>query len=204
MLLTIRCAGSLNSPYPLSYSTWDNKCNNWFFFMDLDGVSPDIIPINSFVFHNFGGHLFSQISSFLDNSMHQSQNLYVPGSLALREAFNCAPKLAGAVLFWFSSTSTSNMTQDIASTSHGPKPRSHASSAQVKHITSRRHKILLDFVSIDWKENLTTRCFFIRLQVSWWSFGSEKPKCFNHILCSHWLPCLYHHLITCKESLNIS
>ncbi|KAG6625032.1 fatty-acid-binding protein 2 isoform X1 [Carya illinoinensis] len=108
--------------------------------MDLDGGSPDIIPIESFVLHNFGGHLFSHISSFLDNSMHQSQNMYVPRSLALREAFNCVSKLAGALLFWFSSTSTSNMTQDI--TSHGSKPRGPASSTQVKHITSRRHNLI--------------------------------------------------------------
>ncbi|XP_040999026.1 fatty-acid-binding protein 2 isoform X2 [Juglans microcarpa x Juglans regia] len=100
--------------------------------MDLDGGSPDIIPIESFVLHNFGGHLFSQISSFLDNSMHQSQNMYVPGSLALREAFNCVSKLAGALLFWFSSTSTSNMTQNI--TSHGSKPRSPASSTQMSSL----------------------------------------------------------------------
>ncbi|KAF5445216.1 hypothetical protein F2P56_034281 [Juglans regia] len=100
--------------------------------MDLDGGSPDIIPIESFVLHNFGVHLFSQISSFLDNSMHQSQNMYVPGSLALREAFDCVSKLAGALLFWFSSTSTSNMTQDI--TSHGSKPRSPASSTQMSSL----------------------------------------------------------------------
>ncbi|KAG6625033.1 fatty-acid-binding protein 2 isoform X2 [Carya illinoinensis] len=100
--------------------------------MDLDGGSPDIIPIESFVLHNFGGHLFSHISSFLDNSMHQSQNMYVPRSLALREAFNCVSKLAGALLFWFSSTSTSNMTQDI--TSHGSKPRGPASSTQMSSL----------------------------------------------------------------------
>ncbi|KAG7941808.1 hypothetical protein I3843_16G065200 [Carya illinoinensis] len=100
--------------------------------MDLDGGSPDIIPIESFVLHNFGGHLFSHISSFLDNSMHQSQNMYVPRSLALREAFNCVSKLAGALLFWFSSTSTSNMTQDIIS--HGSKPRGPASSTQMSSL----------------------------------------------------------------------
>ncbi|KAG2664169.1 hypothetical protein I3760_16G067200 [Carya illinoinensis] len=100
--------------------------------MDLDGGLPDVIPIESFVLHNFGGHLFSHISSFLDNSMHQSQNMYVPRSLALREAFNCMSKLAGALLFWFSSTSTSNMTQDI--TSHGSKPRGPASSTQMSSL----------------------------------------------------------------------
>jgi hypothetical protein len=50
-------------------------------------------------------------------------------------------KLAGALLFWVSSTSTSNLTQDIASSSHGPEPKSCASSTQVKHIISSRQNL---------------------------------------------------------------
>jgi hypothetical protein len=115
--------------------------NNWLFFMDLDGSSRDIFPIEPLVLHNYGGHLFSQISSFVDNSIYQSRNLYAPGSIALREAFSCVSKLAGALLFWVSSTSTSNLTQDIASSSHGPEPKSCASSTQVKHIISSRQNL---------------------------------------------------------------
>ncbi|GMY29078.1 fatty-acid-binding protein 2 [Fagus crenata] len=115
--------------------------NNWLFFIDLDGGSPDIVPIEPLVLHNFGGHLFSQISSFMDNSILQSQNLHVPGSLALQEAFNCMSKLAGALLFWCSSTSTSNMARDISSSTHGSKPRSCTSNTQVKRITSIRHNL---------------------------------------------------------------
>lgn len=115
--------------------------NNWLFFIDLDGSSRDIFPIEPLVLHNYGGNLFAQISSFVDNSIYQSRNLYAPGSLALREAFNCVSKLAGALLFWISSTSTSNLTQDIASSSHGSETKSCASSTQVKHIISSRHNL---------------------------------------------------------------
>lgn len=111
--------------------------NNWLFFIDHDGGTPDIFLIESLVLHTFGGQLCSQFSSFLDNSIHHSRSVYVPGSAALREAFNCMSKLAGALLFWFSSTSTSNMTWDISSNSHGSKHRSCSSSTQVNRITSR-------------------------------------------------------------------
>jgi hypothetical protein len=115
--------------------------NNWLFFIDLDGSSQDIFPIEPLVLHNYGGNLFSQISSFVDNSIYQSRNLYAPGSLAVREAFNCVSKLAGALLFWISSTSTSNLTRDIASSSNGSKPKSCESSTRVKNIISSRHNL---------------------------------------------------------------
>ncbi|XVF89011.1 hypothetical protein PTKIN_Ptkin19aG0097100 [Pterospermum kingtungense] len=80
--------------------------NNWFFFMDLDGGgSPHILPMEPFVSNGLGAHLLSQFSSFVDSSLHHSKHLYVPGSLAFREAFSCMSKFAGALLFWFSGTS---------------------------------------------------------------------------------------------------
>ncbi|KAL4650607.1 hypothetical protein ACB092_01G099600 [Castanea dentata] len=115
--------------------------NTWLFFIDLDRGTPDNFPIEPIVLHNFGGHLFSQISLFVDNSIHQSRNLYVPGSLALQEAFNCMSKLAGALLFWCSSMSTSNIARDIAGRMHGSEPRNCTSSAHVKNITSSRHNL---------------------------------------------------------------
>ncbi|XP_065622203.1 fatty-acid-binding protein 2-like isoform X3 [Quercus suber] len=112
--------------------------NTWLFFIDLDRGSPDIFPIEPIVLHNFGGHLFSQISLFVDNSIHQSQNLYVPGSLALQEAFSFMSKLAGALLFWCSSTSTSNIARDIAGRMHGSEP---SNCTHVKNVTSSRHNL---------------------------------------------------------------
>ena len=115
--------------------------NSWLFFIDLDRGSPDIFPIEPIVLHNFGGHLSSQISLFVDNSIRQSRNLYVPGSLALQEALKCMSKLAGALLFWCSSTSTSNIAQDIAGRMHGSEPSNCTSSAHVKNVTSSRHNL---------------------------------------------------------------
>ncbi|KAK9273037.1 hypothetical protein L1049_017844 [Liquidambar formosana] len=115
--------------------------NNWLFFPDLDGGSPYSFPSEHLVSHGFGGHLFYQISSFVDNSLCQSRYLYVPGSLALQEAFNCISKFAGALLFWFSSGSNSNINCKSSGYSHGSRSGSHKSSAQVKHITSSRQNI---------------------------------------------------------------
>ncbi|XWS70173.1 hypothetical protein CRYUN_Cryun03dG0026000 [Craigia yunnanensis] len=117
--------------------------NNWLFFMDLDGGgSPYIFPMEPFVSNGLGAHLFSQFSSFVDSSLYHSKNLYVPGSIAFREVFNCMSKFAGALLFWFSSTSTSNLSRDIlAGNQRGLKSGSCKSSAQVKHIASCKNNL---------------------------------------------------------------
>lgn len=106
--------------------------------MDPDGSSRDILPIEPLVLHHYGGQLFSQFSSFVDNSIRQSQNLYVPGNLALREAFNRMSKLASAFLIWICSTTTSNLTQDIASSLRSTKPKL---STEFRHVTSRTHNL---------------------------------------------------------------
>lgn len=112
--------------------------NNWVFFIDLDGGSPYILPIEPFASHGFGGHLFSHISSFMDNSLFQSRNLYMAGSLALQEALNCFSKIAGALLLWCSSTSTSNVTREIADDLHGSNSRSFKNFTEVRSIRSGR------------------------------------------------------------------
>lgn len=112
--------------------------NNWVFFIDFDGGSPYILPIEPFASHGFGGHLFSHISSFMDNSLFQSRNLYMAGSLALQEALNCFSKIAGALLLWCSSTSTSNVTREIADDLHGSNSRSFKNFTEVRSIRSGR------------------------------------------------------------------
>lgn len=99
--------------------------NNWFFFMEPDGGSPYILPMESLVSHGFGSHFFS--------------HLYVPGNLAIQEAFNCISKFAGALLFLFSSSSTSNLSRKIPGNQHGSACTSYKSSAQVKHVVSGTH-----------------------------------------------------------------
>ncbi|KAK1550126.1 hypothetical protein Q3G72_014207 [Acer saccharum] len=103
--------------------------NDWFFFMDLDGGNPYNLP-TEFFSNNLGGHLFSQPGY-----------LWIPGSLTLQEAFNCISKFAGALLFLFSSGSSSNLSREIAGNQHGLKSGSCESSAQVKHITSSGHNL---------------------------------------------------------------
>lgn len=113
--------------------------NNWLFLPDFDGGSPYIFPADQFVSHGLGGHIFSQITSFVDSSFYQSGYLHVPGSVALQEAFNCISKFAGALLFWFSSGPSSNISHNSLGNSHGSRPGSCKSSTQIKHITSRGH-----------------------------------------------------------------
>ncbi|KAE8665292.1 Fatty-acid-binding protein 2 [Hibiscus syriacus] len=112
--------------------------NNWFFFMDLDGGSPHIFPMENFVSSGLGVHLFSLFSSFVDSSLYHSKQLYVPGSLAFPEAFSCMSKFTGAVLFWFSTMSTSRLSRDISS---GNQRGGCKSSALVKHIASCKNNI---------------------------------------------------------------
>ncbi|KAG4194922.1 hypothetical protein ERO13_A06G080100v2 [Gossypium hirsutum] len=117
--------------------------NTWLFFMDLDGGgSPYIFPLEPFVSYGFGAHLFSQFSSFLDSSLYHSKHLYVPGSLTFREAFSCMSKFTGAILFWFSSMSTSKLSRDISSGNQcGLESRSCESSALVKHLFSCKNNL---------------------------------------------------------------
>ncbi|KAK8602407.1 hypothetical protein V6N12_052215 [Hibiscus sabdariffa] len=116
--------------------------NNWLLFMDFDGGSPDIFPMGTFVSSGLGAHLFSQYSSFVDNSLYHSKQLFVPGSLAFREAFSCVSKFTGVVLCWFSTMSTSKLSGDISSGNQRClKSRSCKSSALVKHIASCENNI---------------------------------------------------------------
>ncbi|KAA3457940.1 fatty-acid-binding protein 2 isoform X2 [Gossypium australe] len=111
--------------------------------MDLDGESPCVFPLESFVSNGLGTHLFSHFSSFVDGSLYYSRHLYLPGSLAFREGFSCVSKFAGSLLFWFSSMSTSNLSRDIlANNQHGLKSGSCKSSAQVKHIASYKNNLM--------------------------------------------------------------
>ncbi|GMJ07565.1 fatty-acid-binding protein 2 [Hibiscus trionum] len=118
--------------------------NNWLHFMDLDGGSSDIFPMETFVSSGFGAHLFSQFNSFVDSSLYHSKQLYVPGSLAFREAFSCVSNFTGVVLFCFSSMSTSKLSRDVSSSGNnqcGLKSGSYKSSALVKHIASCKNNI---------------------------------------------------------------
>lgn len=110
----------------------------WFGGMDLDEGSPYNFPMEPLILHSFGGHMFSQINSHMDNSLHQCRYFHVPGSLALEGAFNHISKLAGALLFFFSRGPNTNATRAIESNLHGYDSGSSTSFSQVRHVTSGR------------------------------------------------------------------
>ncbi|CAK9153053.1 unnamed protein product [Ilex paraguariensis] len=114
--------------------------NNWLFFMDLDGGSSNMLPMDPLVPHTLGAHLLSHISSFVDSSLYHARFLYAPGSLALREAFNSVSKFAGALLFWFASGSNSNINRPLSGNSASDN-KSYNSLRQVKQISSTRHNL---------------------------------------------------------------
>ncbi|XP_050215513.1 fatty-acid-binding protein 2 [Mercurialis annua] len=108
--------------------------NNWLFLMNLDDDSPFSLPIEPLLSHNFR---VPAMNSFVDNSLNQSRFLYIPGSMAFQEALTCMSKLAGALLFLFTSTSSSNLSQQISGNQRGI--------AQVKNIASTRFNNLIRF-----------------------------------------------------------
>ncbi|KAK6119734.1 hypothetical protein DH2020_046527 [Rehmannia glutinosa] len=107
--------------------------NNWLFFVEPDGGSSGIFPMDPLLPQSFGVHWLSHITSFVDNSRY----LYVPGSSVLQEAFNCMSKFAGALVVWFGSGSNCNVGHKL--------PGSHSScsnsSTQVKNISSVRQDL---------------------------------------------------------------
>ncbi|KAJ8750988.1 hypothetical protein K2173_016169 [Erythroxylum novogranatense] len=107
---------------------------NKLFLTDLDRESPRILPIEPLLLHRFGGYLFSQFSSFMDNSLQQSRLAYVPGSIVFQETLNRMSKLGGAFLLWFTSASSSNLSRQIPGNQGTPKPGSFKSSSQVKQL----------------------------------------------------------------------
>ncbi|XP_021762151.1 fatty-acid-binding protein 2-like [Chenopodium quinoa] len=89
--------------------------------MDLDGGGD---PYNML--------LNDPLLSIVDNSLHHSKYLLAPASVALREAFTCFSKFAGAFVLFFSGSS---QIQTKFSDTNLPKPSNSTSSfGQPKHI----------------------------------------------------------------------
>lgn len=105
--------------------------NNWLFSMDLDGGDPYILPTGFFLSHGLGVHFFSQPG-----------RSHLPGSQTLQEAFSCISRFAGALLFWLSSGSSSNLSRTIGGNQHGSSMcGSCKSSTQIQNITSSSHNL---------------------------------------------------------------
>ncbi|KAJ6406600.1 hypothetical protein OIU84_010169 [Salix udensis] len=123
--------------------------NNWLLFMDLNGESQYMFPLEPLLSQGFGANLFSQVSSFVDNPLHQLNFLYVPETMVFQEALNRISKLAGGLIFWFTSASSSNLSQQISGNQRTPRPGICKSPAQVRNSTSTGHDLAgLGFSSI--------------------------------------------------------
>ena len=123
--------------------------NDWLLFMDLNGESQYMFPLEPLLSQGFGDNLFSQVSSFVDNPLHQLNFLYVPETMVFQEALNRISKLAGGLIFWFTSASSSNLSQQISGNQRPSRPGSCKSPAQVRNSTAAAHDLAgLGFSSI--------------------------------------------------------
>ncbi|KAK1288496.1 Fatty-acid-binding protein 2 [Acorus calamus] len=142
--------------------------NNLLFFSnyDFDGGSQFIWPLEPQLPHGFGVHLWSQVGSFIQNSLHHSSHLHILGSSAIHEAFSCMSKLVGAMIFWFSTGSNSNFLRKASGNMHASKPTRGQSFRHVKHISSCGQ----DLAGMDFHSGARPECgaavFFGRLASS--------------------------------------
>lgn len=109
--------------------------NNWLVFMDLDRESQHMFPLVPLLSQGCKDHLF------VDNSLHQSRFLYIPGSMAFQEALNRMSKLAGGVVFWFTSVSSSNLRRQMSGNQPTPKFGSLKSSSLFRNFTFTGHDL---------------------------------------------------------------
>ncbi|KAL8101515.1 hypothetical protein AgCh_033424 [Apium graveolens] len=107
--------------------------------MDLDWWSSFACPPESLV-HPF---LLSHVSSFVDNSLHHSRYFYMPGSMAIHDAFNCMSKFTGALLLCFASRSNFNSNLHSLGEPLHSNRGSCKSYTRVNYIASARHNILI-------------------------------------------------------------
>lgn len=129
--------------------------NSWLFFTNLDiyGEYPCIFPMESQLSQGFGLNILSQYGSLVDSSFYRSNQIYVSGSLALQEAFNCISKFAGALFVWLSTGSNSNLLCKLSGNAHGSNAISSQCCTQIKHFTSLRQNLArLHFGSVSNKE----------------------------------------------------
>lgn len=110
--------------------------NNRLSFKDLNGGSPYILPTEPFLLHSLGCHIRSQISSLVDNSLHQTRSMHVPGSVALQETFHSISRVTNAIVYWFASGNASNLGQRIVGNLPGSESGSCKFATLVRQISS--------------------------------------------------------------------
>ncbi|KAK9102433.1 hypothetical protein Sjap_019687 [Stephania japonica] len=110
--------------------------NNWFHLTYLDGGPPFIFPGHFLTSQGSSrGNLFDPIGSLFEKSLYKSNNLYIPGSVALEGAFSCISNFTGALLFWCASHSSFSIHHEL------PGKSCHSRPGNVKHITRCEHKL---------------------------------------------------------------
>lgn len=115
--------------------------NNWLFFMESDGRAPFVFPMEPFISHGFGSHWFLQFNSFFDTAFHHSKDFHLSGTLAIRGAFSCMSKFAGALLCWCSTVSNSNFSNTVSGSRSNGKALSVKALMQIKHFASCRDSL---------------------------------------------------------------
>lgn len=101
---------------------------SWLFFIEPDGN----FKIDPLLPNNLGAHSISHIASMVENSRH----IFVPGSMAIQEAFSYMSKFAGALVIWCGGGSNSNAKRKFQSDHLGSLPRCSRSATQVRQISS--------------------------------------------------------------------
>ncbi|KAH6761384.1 hypothetical protein C2S51_018333 [Perilla frutescens var. frutescens] len=117
--------------------------NNWLFFVEPDGNTGGIFPIDPLLPHSLGAHWISHIASLVDNS----RNLFVPGSMAIQEAFHCMSKFAGALVIWCAGGSNVNVKRKLPGDHLGSLSSCSGTSTRVRQISSVRR----DLSGVFWK-----------------------------------------------------
>ncbi|XP_009764298.1 fatty-acid-binding protein 2 [Nicotiana sylvestris] len=112
--------------------------NNLSFFMDGNGGSSEMFPMDPLMPYGFGTDFLSHISLIIDGS----RNLQVSGSQAIQEAFKCFSKYAGAMLVWFASGSNSRVNNQISGSHQGSRTTRSRMSIQAQQTASNRHNLM--------------------------------------------------------------
>lgn len=104
--------------------------------MNLDDGSPHIFSMDSNMLEGFGVNYLSHLCSIVEFSLLNSNHLVSSGSIALKEAFGCISKFAGALFVWLSTGSNHSSGRKISrNISRGSNVTNHQVLFQIKHIT---------------------------------------------------------------------
>ncbi|KAJ3699154.1 hypothetical protein LUZ61_002859 [Rhynchospora tenuis] len=101
---------------------------DWLLLPIADQTSaPNMISSDLQLVHGVGLNLISQVGSLVDTSLKRPKNLYTSGTIALQDSLNRLNKITGALFFWISKETSSNL-------SHA---KSTVQQSQIKHCVEK-------------------------------------------------------------------